>query len=483
MKTRRLISLLAMATLLSTLPSSAGEGWVDLFNGTNLNGWEQHSGRARYFVQDGVLVGESVTNTGNSFLCPLKTYGDFELELEYRVEGALNSGVQFRSDVFPEARSLPLGGKSLPPDRLHGYQCEIDMDTARNRMWTGGIYDEMRRGWLVPGEGENSGPGRAFTEQGRRLSRPGEWNHLRIRCVGASIQTWLNGESRADFCDAMTLRGHIGLQVHAIGSDPAKAGLQARFRHIRLREIPMEPNTLGEEERKAGWKLLWDGRTGDGWRSAKSEDFPDRGWSMKNGLLTVHENGGEESVAGGDIITRQRFANFELRADFRITPGANSGIKIFAQPSLSPIDKRTGKPVAVGSAIGLEFQVLDDLRHPDAKLGREGNRTLGSLYDLIPAPATKAVMPMGEWNQARIVSRGPHVEFWLNGQKTVEFERGSEDFRQRVAASKYHTIPGFGEWTDGHILLQDHGNQVSFRNLIIREFPNLEPASQPVRTP
>ena len=263
----------------------------------------------------------------------------------------------------------------------------------------------------------------------------------------------------------------------------AAPGANVNPSYVEPKPAAMALNTLTDAEKTAGWRLLWDGKTAEGWRSAKSEDFPDRGWSMKNGLLTVHEHGGEESVAGGDIITRQRFADFEMRADFKITPGANSGIKIFVQPSLSPIDKLTGKPVGTGSAIGLEFQVLDDLRHPDAKLGREGNRTLGSVYDLIPAPTNKAVFPMGEWNQARIVSRGQHVEFWLNGQKTVEFERSSEDFRQRVAASKYHTIPGFGEWTDGHILLQDHGNEVSFRNLKIREFSKQEPASQSVQTP
>ena len=228
-------------------------------------------------------------------------------------------------------------------------------------------------------------------------------------------------------------------------------------------------NTLTAAEKAAGWRLLWDGKTTDGWRSAKSESFPAQGWSLKAGALVTTENGGSESAGGGDIITRQRYAAFELTLDFKITPGANSGIKLFVQPNLSPIDKVTGKPAAVGSAIGLEFQILDDQRHPDAKLGRDGNRTLGSLYDLIPAPKDKKVSPMGEWNHARVLSQGPHVEFWLNGAKTVEFERGSPSFRQAVAASKYQSIPGFGEWADGHILLQEHGNEVWFRNVKIRE--------------
>lgn len=230
-----------------------------------------------------------------------------------------------------------------------------------------------------------------------------------------------------------------------------------------------EPNTLTDTEKAAGWILLWDGKTTDGWRSPKTEEFPSNGWSIKDGVLSTLENGGEESAGGGDIITRKRYSDFELSVDFKITPGANSGVKIFVQPNLSPIDKQTGKPAAVGSAIGLESQILDDKLHPDAKLGSNGNRTIGSLYDLIPAPLDKKVMPIGEWNNARIVSKGKHVEFYLNGVKTVEFERGSEDFRKRVAASKYAKIDGFGEWEDGHIMLQEHGNAVSFRNVKLRE--------------
>jgi hypothetical protein len=185
----------------------------------------------------------------------------------------------------------------------------------------------------------------------------------------------------------------------------------------------------------------------------------------------VVSSGNEESQAGGDIITRDRYANFELVADFRTTISCNSGIKIFVQPDISPIDKVTGQPTAVGSAIGMEFQILDDEHHPDAKLGRDGDRTLGSLYDLIPAPKDKKVMLVGEWNRARIVSQGKHVEFWLNGEKTVEFERGSPEFRAAVALSKFKNIPDFGEWADGHILLQEHGSVVSFRNVKIRELP------------
>ncbi len=229
-------------------------------------------------------------------------------------------------------------------------------------------------------------------------------------------------------------------------------------------------NTLSDAEKAEGWIMLWDGKTTEGWRSPKSEEFPANGWKISEGILSTLENKGAESAGGGDIITRKRFADFELQVNFRITPGANSGIKIFVQPDISPISA-AGEKAAVGSAIGLEFQILDDKKHPDAKLGKNGNRTMGSLYDLIAAPADKKVLPVGDWNHARIISKGKRVEFWLNGAKTVEFERGSEDFRKRVAASKYSNIPNFGEWEDGHIMLQEHGNVVSFCNVKLRELP------------
>ena len=474
MKSFKKISLAGGLILFSASLALAQDGWVNLFNGKNLDGWEEHSGKAKYTVANGVLTGESVSGTGNSFLCTRKTYGNFELELEFKCDALLNSGVQIRSEVFPDATNAVIGGKEFkfPADRIHGYQCEIDMDAARGRMWSGGIYDEARRGWLFPVDGEKGKQGLAFSAQGRAISKNGEWNKLYIVANGPTIQTWLNGVKRAEICDNVTPRGVIGLQVHGVGDDAKKAGLKVQFRNIRIHEL--EPNTLTELEKTDGWKLLWDGKTTAGWRSPKSDEFPTKSWRIADGVLTVDPgltNGEAEAQAGGDIITRERYANFELAADFKCSPGCNSGIKIFVQPDISPIDKVTGKPTAKGSAIGMEFQILDDARHPDAKLGRDGDRTEGSLYDLIPAPRSKKNMPIGEWNHARILSQGKRVEFWLNGEKTLEFERGSPAFRDAVAKSKFKDIPDFGEWADGHILLQEHGSEVSFRNVKLRELP------------
>jgi len=219
------------------------------------------------------------------------------------------------------------------------------------------------------------------------------------------------------------------------------------------------PNTLTATEQAAGWQMLWDGKTDSGWRSVHAEEFPKSGWTIQDGELSVTPVKDGPAPAGGDIITREKYSDFELLVDFKITAGANSGIKIFINPS-------PGK--GTDPSLGPEFQILDDARHPDAKLGRNGNRTIGSLYDLIPAPADKTVNPVGEWNHARILSQGHHVEFWLNGHKTVEFERGSPAWLETVATSKFKKAPAFGELAQGHILLQDHGNHVTFRNIKIR---------------
>jgi hypothetical protein len=206
--------------------------------------------------------------------------------------------------------------------------------------------------------------------------------------------------------------------------------------HARQEPGANPPNTLTEQETAAGWRLLWDGKTTDGWRSPASNSCP-ACWVIQNGELTVRSSGNLEAGNGGDIITRESYSNFELTADFKTTIGCNSGIKIFVQTDLSPIDRVTGKPTPVGSAIGLEYQILDDKHNDDAKKGRDGDRSIGSLYDLIAPPREKKVMPVGQWNHARILSQGKHVEFWLNGRKTVEFERGAPDFRKRVAESKF----------------------------------------------
>ncbi|MHA7832371.1 MAG: 3-keto-disaccharide hydrolase [Flagellimonas sp.] len=423
--------------------------WVDLFDGT-LNGWNQKGGEANYTVKENAIVGSTVHDTPNSFLTTDEMYDDFILELEYKVDSTMNSGIQIRSNSFPYYQN----------GRVHGYQIEID---PSDRAWSAGIYDEGRRGWLVSLE-NNPAAQKAFKQN--------DWNHYRIEAIGDTIQTWINGVPAAHLIDDKTTSGFIALQVHSIGKDQ-KEGTEIAWKNIKIltdslskyrKEMPLAPvvtkNQLTVDEEKNGWELLWDGKTTVGWRGARLDDFPEKGWEIKDGILTVLSSGGEESAAGGDIVTTELYEDFELKVDFKLTKGANSGIKYYVDTDLNK---------GPGSSIGLEYQILDDERHPDAKLGNhEGSRTVASLYDLIQADVNKPITPIGEWNTARIVSKDNHVEHWLNGTKVLEYERKSEAYRKLVSESKYVKWPNFGEVDRGHILLQDHGDHVSFKNIKIK---------------
>lgn len=222
--------------------------------------------------------------------------------------------------------------------------------------------------------------------------------------------------------------------------------------------VPLNKTSVAEQQE--GWKLLWDGETATGWRGGHSETFPEQGWSIKDGILSVHKTGLLSAKRGGDIITEKIYAAFELSLEFRMTPGANSGIKYYVFP------KESGKPT-----VGLEYQILDDAKHPDADEGSYGNHTLASLYDLIPAD-NKQVNPPGQWNHARIIAKANgDVEHWLNGVKVVSYNRFSQVFRALVFKSKYENFEDFGRIPAGHILLQDHGHTVGFRNIKLRELP------------
>jgi sugar phosphate isomerase/epimerase len=222
------------------------------------------------------------------------------------------------------------------------------------------------------------------------------------------------------------------------------------------------PNTLTAQEQREGWRLLFDGKTSDGWIGANMSTFPDKanGWIVKDGMMTIQHSGGEEAKNVGDIVTRDEYSAFDLTFQFRMERGANSGVKYFVT-----LKEQTG-----GSAIGLEYQILDDSVHPDAKLGRNGDRTLASLYDLIPANKPQSCLhPVGEWNTGRIVVYPDNrVEHYLNGVKVLEYVRKSKEFKDLVAISKFKVWKDFGEADKGHILLQDHGFQVNFRSIKIK---------------
>ena len=211
-----------------TVSAEGADGWVNLFNGKNLDGWVRRGGQAKYRAEGGQIVGSTVPNTSNSFLCTKKDYADFVLELEFKDDPNLNSGVQIRSHCFDKPTTFEMDGKkkTIPAGRVHGYQVEIDPDVKRGRLWTGGIYEEGRRGWLQ--DLKNNEPA-------RKAFKPGAWNHLRIECKGDHIRTWLNGVPAADLKDAATPSGFIALQVHAVGKKAEP--LEVRFRNIRIKEL------------------------------------------------------------------------------------------------------------------------------------------------------------------------------------------------------------------------------------------------------
>ncbi len=450
----KILLLLALASM--NVYSSKGK-WENLFNGKNLTGWERLNGTADYSVLQGEIVGISQLNTSNTFLATTRTFGDFILEYELKMDEGLNSGVQIRSESKKEFNN----------GRVFGYQVECD-DSPRR--WSAGIYDESRRGWLYPLE---------YNQPAKKYYKRGEWNKFRVEAIGNSIRTWLNGMPCANLVDDMTSKGFIALQVHGIGNEAGKAGKKICFKNIRImtsdlerNRTPMDEtitevsylnNVLTTREAATGWRLLWDGKSTQGWRGAGLSFFPKKGWTIEEGTLSTNKG---DNKGGGDIVTTKKYKNFILEADFKMTEGANSGIKYFIHSEPDQIN-----------TVGFEYQILDDERHPDAKMGINGNRTLSSLYDLVPADSrifdpsqpVKRVNAIGQWNRARIEVNGNQVVHFLNGVKVLEIVKGSKEFKDAIAHSKFSNKPGFGEFEDGYILLQDHGNEVSFRNIKIRE--------------
>ena len=420
--------------------------WEHLFNGKDMTGWKELNGKHKWEVRDSMIVGTTVQGQPNGFLCTEKVFGDFILEYEAWIDTLMNnSGVQFRSLSYPAYQN----------NRVHGYQLDFDPNPPQ---WSGSIYDEARRGWLYV-MGLNPG--------GKNAMKNNQWNKFRLECIGTTIRAWVNGIPTAHLIDEETAKGFIGLQLHTNNAPGDAPGSQeVRFRNIRvqtnnLKPSPLDnifvvnliPNNLSAQEKKNGYSLLWDGKTTRGWRAANNSRFPESGWRISDGALNVVSPAG----TGVDIVTEKKYDAFELKFDFKFTAGGNGGVKYF-------VNESKNDPGA--TAASLEYQIVDN-----ENSGITLNRTLGSLADVQePEGVSGAIKKPGEWNQGVIrVFSDNRVEYWLNGNKILDYRRGSPEFKEAVSKSKYKDLPNFGMAARGHILLEGRESAVSYRSIKIKE--------------
>jgi len=393
--TMKKLCLPVLLSIIATISTQAEDAaWTSLFDGQSLKGWTQKGGLAKYSAEDGCIVGRTVPRTPNSFLCTKKNYGDFVLEYEFKIDPRLNSGVQIRSHVSDK-------------NRVFGYQVEIDPDTERNRMWTAGIYDEGRRGWLND---------LSKNEAARKAFKPVAWNKIRVRAFGDSIRTWLNDVPAADLIDAMTSSGFIGLQVHGIGNKK-DSPYEVRWRNIRIQD-------LGNHE----WKPFFDGKTLEGWNA-----LPGGTWQVLDGAIVGKSPKSERRH--GILLSKQAFKDFTARTRFRVLSG-DSGFYF-----------RCNQVKGGVSVHG--FQVEVDSSQETGGLYETGGR--GWVVKPSKEDIPKKKYQPGQWTDLELSARGGRIVVRINGRKTAEL---IDD-------------PGRNE---GHIGLQLHGGQdmhVEFKDLAV----------------
>ena len=359
--TSRLAAAVCLVALAVAPLTAAEEGFRPLFDGKTLAGWKQLGGKAKYEARDGAIVGSTVPNTPNSFLCTERMYGDFILELDFKVDAGLNSGVQIRSNSLKSYRNF----------RVHGYQVEIDPSA---RAYSAGIYEEGRRGWL---QNLSKNP------KARAAFKKGDWNHFRIVAVGDSIKTWINGVPAADLVDSMTLKGFVGLQVHGVGK--RKDTLQVRWRNIRIRD-------LGPR----AWQPLFDGKTLDGWHT-----LPGGKWEVKDGVIVATSVKTERRH--GMLVSDKQYKDFTMRLKFKAVRG-NSGLYFRAEK--------------VKHAHGLNgFQAEIDAAADIGGLYETGGRAWVVKPD---AKTIRKFFKPGDWNQMTVSAHGRRIVIHVNNYKTAE---------------------------------------------------------------
>lgn len=378
--------------------------WKALFDGKTLNGWEVKSGFAKYHVEDGVIVGTTVEGSPNTFLCTRRQYGDFILEFEVKVDPMLNSGVQIRSNAYETDTTTWMWRNNRKrksvhkAGRVYGYQVEID---PSERAWSGGIYDEARRGWL--NDLKNNAAG-------RKAFQSGQWNKFRVVCIGDSIQTWINGVPCADLRDPVDQTGFIGLQVHGFkGDKPA----QVRWRKIRIKE-------LGRHV----WKPLFDGKSFTGWHT-----LPGGKWELRDGVI----EGSNTSIdkRHGLLVSDKRYKDFTVRLKFKAMQG-NSGFYF-------RVDE-------IGGGVGVHgFQAEIDQSKDVGGLYETGGR--GWVVQPAGEDVKKWFKP-GQWNQMTVSAHGRHIVVYINGLKSAELKKDKGRLEGHLALQLHGS-------QDVHVMFKD----------------------------
>ena len=405
-------------------------GWTVLFDGTSTDQFRGYK-KSGFPSHVWVVARETLKTVPGKVRVDLVTresYRDFDLEFEWKVAPGGNSGVFYRVSELPKQDWHSAGEYQILDNAGH--------KDGKNPLTTAAsLY-----GLVAP--------------QKALLAPVGEFNRSRIVAEGRRAEHWLNGvlvceyeigspelagliagSKFKDFPHFMReSEGLIAFQHH---------GQEVWYRNIRIRRLPAS-NRLSVAEREAGWKLLFDGRSTAGWRSYGRPDFPSQGWEIVGDCLKL-----SAKPRGGDIITRDRYGDFDFRCEWQVASGANSGIKYFI------LEKS-------GSAVGHEYHILDVGSRKESQKHQTAN-----FYAVLPAANVKP-RPAGEFNQSRIRVEGRTVEHWLNGDKVLEYELGSEQVLHGVQGSKFRGVAGFGYKKTSHILLQDHGGEIAFRNLKIR---------------
>jgi hypothetical protein len=383
------------------------EGFVSLYNGKDLSGWTPRGGHCTFEASGDSIVGTCVPGSPSTYLSTDRNdYTDFIFTAEVKWEVDGNSGIMFRAS----SRKGSSGNEIV-----YGPQCEME-GFSQDRGWSGGIYGQSAGAWFYPLWLDAH-------EEARKALKKDQWNRIAIQAIGKDIKTWINGVPAAHWIDEEFGEGFFSLQVHS-----GKQG-KIHFRNIKVKEID------------AGYEDLFAGGDFSKWTTV--DGYPVTRWTIEKGVVERPKiNFGDKFP--GSIITKEDYKDFDLKFEWKISKGGNSGVKYRTDGHL-----------------GLEYQILDDGVHRDSNLS-------AGIYALVSARDDKPYNPGGQWNSGRIMVKGDRVEHYINGEKVAEVLIGSEDWVERFKKSKYKKHEGFGTWT-GPIYLQDHSDRVAFRNVRIKE--------------